>query len=136
MNRLIILKRFAPGALLVGMLGSSFPSHAQEMIGRWTAAEVASLPQYCSDRLNNSRNRDRWRREFGVEIYLHLHHYCYALVFYSRASTEFDARKRRSAAKEGIGNFDYVLKRWPPNFPLYQQALIYKDQLQFILKLR
>jgi hypothetical protein len=136
MNRLIILKRFARGALLVGILGSSFLSHAQEMIGRWTAAEVASLPQYCQDRLIEKRNAERWRRELGPEIWEHLHHYCYALIFYSRASTEIDARKRRDAAKQGIANFNYVLKRWPPTFPLYQQAQMYNKQLQFILKLR
>ena len=136
MNRRIILKRFALRVLLVGILGSSFLSHAQEMIGRWTAAEVASLPQYCSDRLNKNRNRERWRREFGPEIHNHLHHFCYGLIQFSRASTEFDAGERRYAAKQGIGEFNYVLKRWPPTFPLYQQAQMYQEQLQFILKLR
>ena len=124
--------RLALGALLTCTLGLSFLAQAQQDYGRFTAMEVARLPQYCQDRLNQKKNEGRWKSEFGPEIYLHIHHYCYGLIYYQRANTEFDSKKRRLAAKSGIADFNYVLQRWPANAQFYQQAEMYKAQLEFI----
>ena len=133
MNQPIILRRRALGALLLCMLGVSFLAQAQQDYKRFTAVEVSSLPQYCQDRLNQKRNKERWQSQFGPEVYLHIHHFCYGLIYYKRVNTEFDPKKRRLAAKSGIADFNYVLKRWPANALLYQQAQMYKAQLEFMI---
>ena len=68
----------------------------------------------------------------GVEIFNHLHHFCYGMIYFQRASINFDVPSRRALAQAGINNFNYVLKRWPANSAWYQQAQQYKTQLEFL----
>ena len=134
MNRLNILRRFLPGALLLFVLGGSFLAQAQETLHNIPITEVAILPQYCQDRLNNQKNKEKWVSVFGNNGWIHLHHYCYGLNYYFRAGSEFDTRKRGKYAQKGIGQFDYVMRKWPASFQLYQQAQMYKQQLQVYVK--
>lgn len=131
MNRPINFRRRALGALLLCMLGVSFLAQAQTG-SSFTAQEKASLPEYCQDKLNSSRNSQKWESYFGKDIWLHMHHYCYGMVYFSRASVEIDAQLRRRSAQQGIGDFNYVLERWPANSQFYQQAQIYKTQLEMM----
>lgn len=132
MNRPIIFRRCAIGALLSFMLGVSFLAQAQQGT-RFTALEISSLPQYCQDKKFH-RNNEKWSNTLGYDTWFHLHHFCNGLIFYSRASTELDGRRRLSSCSEGINEFSYVLKHWPPNSPFYQQALMYREQLEFYKK--
>jgi hypothetical protein len=132
MNRLIILVRNGFGALLLCMLGVSFSAQAQA--GGFTALEIASLPQYCQDKLNQNANKERWASQFGRNNWLHAHHFCYGLIQFSRASMEVNPGLRSRNAGYAISEFNYVLQRWPANFPLYQQAQMYKAQLEMMRK--
>ena len=130
MNRLSILRRLVPGALLLFVLGGSFLAQAQEKLHNIPITEVAMLPEYCQDRLNNQKNKEKWQSVLGKNGWLHLHHYCYGLNHYYRAGTEIDFRKRGKHAQKGIGQFNYVLRHWPANLQLSQLAQMYKGQLQ------
>lgn len=137
MNGATIFGRLVLGALMVSMFFVSLFSHAQQDYGRFTVVEVAGLPQYCQDKMrdgNRGVNKDKWIGTFGRDNWLHLHHYCYGLIYFSRASMEIDAKSRRRTVLDGIANFDYVLQRWPANFSLYQTAAMYKTQLEMMKK--
>ena len=126
--------RYAISALLLCMLGVVFPAQAQQQGSRFTAAEIAGLPQYCQDKLNPDGDKERWVGVFGRENWLHHHHFCYGLIFFARATSELNSKRRRENAQYGIGEFNYVLGRWPANFPLHQQAQMYKQQLEMMAK--
>jgi len=113
------------------MLGVSVLAQAQEKYGRFTAAELASLPQYCQDKKNNV-NGERWARTFGRDNYMHIHHYCNGLIYFSRANMEIDAKRRRPYISSGLNGFNYVLRLWPANFQLYPLAQMYKQQLEMM----
>ena len=89
------------------------------------------MPQYCQDKIAN-RNNGQWGGYFGRDIWIHFHHFCYGLIYYSRASIEFDDKSRRFHAKNGITNFNYVLGRWPASSQWSQQAQMYKTQLEMM----
>ena len=129
MNRLIIFSRNGVGALLLCMLGVSFS--AQTQAGGFTAVEIAGTPQYCQDFFSGDRNRmERWKRELPGDI----RHFCNGLIYFLRASAEIDANRRRTNTSQAIDNFNYGLQRWPANHPLYQQAQMYKQQLEMMSK--
>jgi len=132
MIRFILLSRITLGALLVCMLSVSFLAHAQNDYGHFTALQIASLPQYCQDKLNGNRNQQKWSSYFGVDNWSHFHHFCNGLIYFSQASIEIDESVQPGLINGGIGEFNYVLARWPKSFPYYQQAQMYKSQLEMM----
>ncbi len=132
MNRSVIFRRLVTGALLLFVLGGSFLAQAQEKKGFHgiPITEVAMLPPYCQDRLNSKRNQEKWVGVLGHNGWIHLHHYCYGLVHYYRAGTALDFKNQAVHAQKGIGQFNYVMRNWPADYQLYQQAKMYKQQLQ------
>lgn len=118
-------------SLLLCVLGVSLSAQAQQQSSRFSAAEIGSLPNYCQDRLSRDPNRMKtWIGLFGKKKHSHLHHYCNGLIYFSRASMALNQKSRRFAIQRATSQFNYVLKRWPADFPLYQQAQMYKIQLE------
>lgn len=105
---------------------------------RPTDAELALLPPYCHARIKGNDNaRKLWQQRMGREGFLHMHHYCFGLNDLNRANMTFNDKNLRSyLINRGIGNFNYVLQHWPPDFPLRNQAQLYKNQLELMKNTR
>lgn len=97
------------------------------------AREVALLPSYCKhtqvfrERVpGDADERERWIAYFGPG-YLHLHHYCWGLMKTNRGALL--ARSRESRVfylSDAIGEYDYVIRRVPPDFVLLPEILTRK----------
>jgi uncharacterized protein YchJ len=108
------------------------PVHAQEKkpFGP-TDTELMMLPPYCHAKIKGDANaRKMWSSQMGADIFLHIHHYCYGLNFMNRHMLILDEKERSFLAARAISNFDYVIQRWPPSFPLTIEAQKYKAQMQ------
>lgn len=92
-------------------------------------AEIRLLPPFCQAKLGKG-GADIWVSRFGADNWLHMHHYCYALNFMNRARFEMDPNYRKHYLGSAINNFDYVLQRWKPGFPLYGNARSLKMQAE------
>ncbi len=99
-----------------------------------TDAELMRLPEYCQARLgDNQVAYDSWNQRMGSNVFVHVHHYCFGLNFMSRATMEFDPKKKKYILKQAIRNFDYVLTRWPREFSLTSSAAMYRQQAEMML---
>jgi len=83
--------------------------------------EFKQLPGYCQCKMyyhhqrgqeaKKSRKNQEWQIAFGSD-YAHLHHYCWGLVYLSRArSAQLKDSERKFLVQKAIGNFDYVIKQ-------------------------
>ena len=89
--------------------------------------EVYLLPVYCKytqefrDRVPGGRNRaeiERWTSLMGA-TFNHMHHYCLGLMASNRAVFLSQSREDRTHnLHNSILEFDYVIKRSPPEFSL------------------
>lgn len=75
------------------------------------------LPQYCHDRCEDGDGK-KWDRIFGVNTFLHVHHYCFGLA--AEAELRLD---------EAAGEFTYVIKSWPDYSKLKPIALYKKARI-------
>ena len=99
--------------------------------------EVAMLPRYCIYTQhfrefvpggNNPEEIQRWGSMMG-ETFHHLHHYCYGLMFFNRATLlAREAHVRRFYLGNAIKEFDYVLQRAPQEFILLPEVLTKKGE--------
>jgi tetratricopeptide (TPR) repeat protein len=95
-----------------------------------TPTELASLPQYCKDRLNPAIGANRhnpvarkWFEVFGPN-YLDLHHFCFGLNFYNRAvMASGNSRLHNYYLEQSEKNFDYIIRAAKPGFLLLPEAL-------------
>ena len=84
--------------------------------------EQQAETEYCESKVAGRRNRDD--PDWG-----HMHHYCYALGFQSRAlksmarPTEF-----RSNIEQALDNFNYVLSHVSPGFYMLPEVMIEKGR--------
>lgn len=95
--------------------------------------EVGMLPRYCQFtqrfRLtvpggSNPAEIKRWQEYMGGDVFEHMHHYCWGLMKTNRAMLlARDGDVRMHYLSESIGEFDYVLKRIPPDFVLLPEIL-------------
>lgn len=122
-------------AILVFTLAT--PAYAQQgRGGKATDLEIAQLPPYCQARVRVDRAQMKlWADRLGREHTLHLHHFCNGLIYYHRATHSFDEKERRQYLNRTVGAMSYVLKRWPPEFPLYREAETYKTQAEKLRQL-
>lgn len=100
--------------------------------------EVAMLPRYCIYTQhyremvpggNDTSEIQRWSSAMG-EAFIHLHHYCYGLMFLNRATVlARDARPRRFYLQNAMNEFDYVLQRAPQSFVLLPEILTKKGDV-------
>lgn len=99
------------------------PALAQSEPHMPTPAEILQMPEYCQAKMGgNQALHDSWRLRMGPDLFLHLHHFCHGLKHMRRASIMVDAQKRRYQYERAVGEFDYVLQRWPHDFQLYITA--------------
>ncbi|ROR29629.1 hypothetical protein EDC57_2300 [Inmirania thermothiophila] len=86
-------------------------------------AELRLLPAYCGPRAQpwgNDANRPevrRWLQVFGGD-YIHMHHYCEALLRLHKARTEADPDRRRGMYQVALNNLEYVRERVGSGFVL------------------
>jgi hypothetical protein len=89
-----------------------------------TQLELAQMPEYCQAKMgSNQALHEQWRVRMGPQHFVHLHHYCHGLKHLQRASLASDTQKRRHQYERASAEFDYVIRNWPPEFPLRAQAL-------------
>lgn len=115
---------------------ASIPGYPDSIFS-YDAREVALLPRYCvnTDSFrtkvpggNNAAEIKRWTEVMG-ETFIHMHHYCYGLMDYNRATLlARDARTRRFYLDSAIREFDYVLERAPADFALLPEILTKKGE--------
>ena len=105
--------------------------HESHAIGSFnpTNDELRMLPQYCSVRAaswGNDANDPRARRWFNVfgKDFIHMHHYCIALLEMRRADRIFDTNKRRSHLRKARSEFDYMERKSSPGFVLRPELLL------------
>jgi tetratricopeptide (TPR) repeat protein len=73
--------------------------------------------------------RERWNRIMGPQNFKHLHHYCRGLFLATRGVYfETDKTARDFAFSTSILEFDYVLERVEPTFPLLPEILTKKGE--------
>jgi hypothetical protein len=133
---MIMLKKFS-GFITILILGFFvLPLQAQQKLPYGlTDAELAVLPSYCHAKLRgDAETKKLWNQRMGMENFVHLHHFCHGLKFMNRAKFTFDKRQRNYNLQQAIGEFGYVLKRWPTNFPLTMEAQNHKMQAEMMLK--
>lgn len=125
-------------SLLFLVSGCIFASHASALKSfAPTPAEIRMLPPYCAARLGApgaATSADMWKQQLGAGNYQHLHHYCYALNFMNRARIESNKNDRKYYLNNAIRNFDYVIKRWKPDFQLSISAKNYRSQVETMLR--
>jgi tetratricopeptide (TPR) repeat protein len=108
-----------------------------DSIYAFDSREVAMLPRFClyaqdyRQRVpggNNPEEIARWSAVMG-EVFGHMHHYCYGLMNFNRATLlAREPHVRRFYLQTAIKEFDYVLERSPPNFVLLPEILTKKGE--------
>jgi tetratricopeptide (TPR) repeat protein len=106
--------------LLLPLWASAAPTYTQ--------ADVAQLPIFCQAKIgalqNDLNEVKRWEQVFGVNNWLHMHHYCSGLAWFNKARVAFGADKPNRAfyLGESINNYMYVIRAWPQEFQLQPEA--------------
>lgn len=96
-----------------------------------TDAELMLLPPYCHARIKGDDNTKKmWGAQMGNDVFVHLHHYCFGINYMNRMMFTVDSKEKAFNARRAITNFDYVIQRWPPSYPLTIEAIKYKAQVQ------
>ncbi len=101
---------------------------------RPTAMELRMLPAYCAvraEKWGNDKNDPRtkkWYSVFGND-FIHLHHYCGAILDYLKAPLEPTEKKRKKRYEHSLYNFDYVAERVSPNFVLWPELLVFRSRV-------
>ncbi len=130
MKTLPVFRAIAVGVLMF----IAFPSVGQERNRGSTSvtdAELAMLPAYCRAKLRGSpEEKSAWNRRMGREQFVHVHHHCFGLNLMTRVSMESDPGARKFLLQRAVANFNYVLSRWPENFPLTAEARQHKMQAE------
>ena len=98
---------------------------------------VYMLPVYCKytqefrDHVPGGSNRaeiERWTTLMGA-TFNHMHHYCWGLMGSNRAAFLTNTREDRAFNLNiSITEFDYVIKRAPPDFSLLPEILTRKGE--------
>lgn len=128
--------RLMPFAFLAALCLTHSAAGAQQFSYDATPAEIAMLPEYCQARLGASAAlSDKWRARIGPDKYIHLHHYCHGLKFLNRAPMARDQQTRRNQLQQATAEFDYVIARWPPDFPLAIDAKNKQAMAHSLLKM-
>ena len=88
--------------------------------------ELRMLPAYCGPRAQpwgNDGSRPevrRWLQVFGRD-YMHMHHYCLALLSLRKASVQIDPRMRRATYEVARRNLIYMEKNVSRGFVLWPE---------------
>jgi len=123
-------------ALPDGAGAQSIPGYP-EQVTAYDPREVALLPKYCAytqlfrDRVpggNDPAQIARWHAAMG-DVFIHMHHYCYGLMYLHRATVlARSADVRATNLNSAIVEFDYVIERAPADFALLPEILTRKGE--------
>lgn len=103
--------------------------------GRPTPAELPALPAYCQARFGTDEAaRKASSKQMGDKHYQHIHHHCVGLNLLNRSRVTFDKTLRRYFLQQAVNEFNYVLARWPKDYPLTAEALRGKGTAEMLLK--
>ena len=116
---------------VLALVVSLFVSGEAGAIGKFkaTPAELRLLPAYCAPRAqpwgNDSSRPEvrRWFQVFGKD-YVHMHHYCLAMLKLRRAPMIADARERRAAYVVARNNLLYMEKNVSRGFLLWPELKV------------
>ena len=106
-------------------------------VDAYDVREVAMLPRFCpyTQRFrltvpggSNPDEINRWKGVMG-EVFEHMHHYCWGLMKTNRAVLlARDPQTRLHYLADAVGEFDYVIRRCPPDFFLLPEILTKKGE--------
>jgi len=103
--------------------------------GRPTPEELTMLPDYCQARFGKDEQlKKAFAQQLGRSEFLHIHHHCIGLNLLNRAKVTLDKRLLRYTLQQAIGEFGYVLNRWPDDFPLTDEARRGKQSAEMMLQ--
>lgn len=103
--------------------------------GRPTPPELTVLPDYCQARFGKDEAvRRKYAEALGKLHFLHIHHHCIGLNLLNRARFTLDRNTKRYYLQSAVGEFNYVLSRWPKEFPLTAEAENGKAMAATLLK--
>ena len=87
-----------------------------------TETEISAMPPYCQAVYKKDPEaRKMWAKRLG-ESGRGFHHHCHGLLYMFRALYEIDEKTRNRHLARAIDEFQYVLRHWSPNAPLYPEA--------------
>jgi hypothetical protein len=102
-----------------------------------TPDELMNLPDYCQARIaGDAEAKRQWTQIMGKDIFAHLHHYCNGLNYSRRAELAFGSIHKPHYLQMALGEFNYVLRNWPPDFELAVDAQRRKQLLEFQINKR
>jgi hypothetical protein len=120
-------------ALAVSLLIA--PMAAQSQSKDMTDRDFSLLPTFCKTRLRGSP--EEWKplvARLGRDTFEDIHHFCFGLYFQNKARFAFKKTDKAHFWRRSVGEFDYVLRHWPPNEPMRPEAESAKRQSEFMLK--
>ena len=80
-----------------------------------TDGELMMLPRFCTAKLKG-QGAEGFRKQFGANNWIHMHHYCFAETFARRAAFSPDPEDRKFQIGRAVNNYDYVLRHTEPRF--------------------
>ena len=120
--------------IIVGIVGLYVPWHnmaiakserqtSERRMGEKWRGDTALLPQYCQERAKGSQNPEwiKWRNKFGLQIAMHIHHYCNGIYSEQQAKLEMDQGKRSRALGNVIHQMNYVGSHCDTSCVLYPE---------------
>jgi tetratricopeptide (TPR) repeat protein len=129
-------------AALLLVMAACGAVRAQEMVPGYSdnfydldAREVRLLPPYCvysqyfdQKYRTSEAEKKRWMAALGP-TFIHVHHYCFALLKTNRALfLTKEKRFREFYLRDSLNEFDYVIQRSPDNFVLLPEILTKKGE--------
>lgn len=93
---------------------------------KFTDAEIAALPPYCTAKMSGSFDK-HWLNTLG-SIYNHVHHYCGTLGFASRYYKSHSPQDRRFFLQEIDNNLNYMITHGDPSATLMPEIYFTKGK--------
>jgi len=127
---------FVSGVVALCLSGIAGQALAQHNPGG-TLAEQALLPRFCVVKLkddNSTAEAKSFISQFGFANWLHIHHYCYALNYLSRANSVGKAKERDYLRSRAAADYRYVLSKARPDFWMRPQLLVELGRIYVQLK--
>ena len=118
-------------SMLIPGIASAKPANVTE-------AELQILPRYCRDTMwfpaRHSQRKNYWIDVMG-NTFIHMHHYCWALVNYNRSmKTGLTDGQRRSMWENILNDYLYVINNSAPDFIMQPEILTRAGQVELLLK--
>lgn len=113
--------------VLSGTAGSVVPTEAEWQVWpeycqvRFSIAGDGQGTQFA-DRIDPAKLR-QWESQLG-KAWPPMHHYCYGLVFLTRAKAELNEQMRLHTYEQAVSEFDYAYDRVPESHPFFPEIAV------------